>query len=73
MSSFSAQPEEHLLCGTRYRAMARLAGGGMGEIYEAFDPDANEIIVVKLLRAELAKQPDMVDRMRRTGVEVIVA
>jgi serine/threonine protein kinase len=67
MSSSLAQPEEHLLDGTRYRAMMRLAGGGMGEIYEAFDPDANEIIVVKLLRAELARQPDMVDRMRVEG------
>jgi serine/threonine protein kinase len=64
------RPAHHLdalLQGTPFRAVARLGAGGMGEIYEAVGPFGGEPVVVKLLRAELADQPELVERMRREG------
>jgi serine/threonine-protein kinase len=66
MGSEIARDVEQLLEGTPYRAVARLAGGGMGDIYEAIGADA-ERVVVKLLRADRLNQPDMIDRMRIEG------
>lgn len=56
-----------LLQGTPFRAIARLGAGGMGEIYEAIGPFGGEPVVVKLLRAELLDQPELVERLRREG------
>lgn len=67
MGSLPALDLDRLLDGTPYFAVARLGAGGMGEIYEAVGRMAGERVVVKLLRAELLDQPDMVDRMRVEG------
>src|SRR5258706_2879664 len=67
MSSEPAREVEQLLEGTPYRILGRLAAGGMGQIYEAIAADGSEKVVVKLLRADLLKQADMVDRMRVEG------
>src|SRR5258706_261540 len=60
MSSEPAREVEQLLEGTPYRLLRRLAAGGMGEIYEAIARDGSEKIVVKLLRADLLNQADIV-------------
>jgi hypothetical protein len=39
----------------------------MGEIYEAIGPFGGQPVVVKILRAELAGQAELVERMRREG------
>ncbi len=67
MSSETSEDVEQLLAGTPYRAVRRLATGGMGEIYEAVGQGSSEPVVVKILKAAFAKQPDMVDRMRVEG------
>jgi serine/threonine-protein kinase len=56
-----------LLQGTPFRAVARLGAGGMGEIYEATGPFGGERVVVKLLRAEVAEQLELVERLLREG------
>jgi eukaryotic-like serine/threonine-protein kinase len=56
-----------LLHGTPFRAVARIGAGGMGEIYEAIGPFGGEPVVVKILRAELTGQAELVERMRREG------
>src|ERR1044071_8010357 len=66
MTWATAHDVEQLLVGTPFRAVARIAAGGMGEIYEAATSDS-EIVVVKLLRADLVRQADMIDRMRVEG------
>jgi serine/threonine-protein kinase len=66
MSSESAQDLEQLLAATPYRAVAPLSAGGMGELYEAIGADG-ERVAVKVLRASLVHQADMVDRMRVEG------
>jgi serine/threonine-protein kinase len=62
-----AQDIDGLLHGTPYRATRRLGAGGMGEIYEASGPRAGGTVVVKVLRADIAQQADMIDRMRVEG------
>ncbi len=58
---------EHSLDGTPYRAEARLGSGGMGELFAATDRASGEPVVVKVLRPELAAQPDAHERMRVEG------
>ena len=67
MSSETSPEMDRLLEGTPYRAVARLASGGMGEIYDAVDQGSSDRIVVKLLRRDLRLQADMIDRMRVEG------
>lgn len=67
MESMRRRGYEELLRGTPYRALAHLASGGMGEIYEAVEVARGERVVVKLLRPELAWQRDYRDRMRVEG------
>jgi serine/threonine-protein kinase len=66
MGSEIARDVEQLLEGTPYRAVGRIAGGGMGDIYEALGRDS-ETVVVKVLRGDKLRQADMVDRMRIEG------
>src|SRR5918992_4526697 len=48
----------------RYRLVARIAGGGMGEIYRGHDLLLDRAVAVKLLQPSLAEDPDVVDRFR---------
>src|SRR5918996_3832778 len=48
----------------RYRLVARIAGGGMGEIYRGHDLLLDRAVAVKLLQPSLAEDPDLVDRFR---------
>jgi serine/threonine-protein kinase len=67
MASQPALDLDRLLDGTPYYAVVRLGEGGMGEIYEAVGRVAGERVVVKVLRSDLLKQPEMIDRMRVEG------
>jgi eukaryotic-like serine/threonine-protein kinase len=51
------------LAGTAYRALGPLGRGTMGQVFEA-EHAAFGRVVVKLLHAELADRPDLIDRMR---------
>jgi serine/threonine protein kinase len=51
------------LAGTAYHALETLGRGTMGQVFEADHPAFGRV-VVKLLHAELADRPDLVDRMR---------
>jgi eukaryotic-like serine/threonine-protein kinase len=52
------------LAGTRYRTLALLGRGGMGEVVEAEHLGLGKRVVVKLLRPELAAVPELVQRMQ---------
>lgn len=41
------------LLGGRYRILSRLATGGFGAVYRAFDLQQNQVIAIKLLRGDL--------------------
>jgi len=46
----------------RYRIERFIAGGGMGEVYQAEDALLRDQVAVKLLRAELLRKPNAQDR-----------
>lgn len=52
------------LLGGRYRLTERIAGGGMGEVWQAVDEVLGRTVAVKLLREEYAEDPDFLTRFR---------
>lgn len=54
----------------RFRIEASLGGGSFGAVYRAFDPLVGEHVALKVLRPELSKNTEQMERLRR---EVVLA
>lgn len=54
----------------RFRIEAALGGGSFGTVYRAFDPLVGEHVALKVLRPELSKNTEQMERLRR---EVVLA
>lgn len=53
------------LLGTRYLVEKRIASGGMGDVYAAYDKDLRERIAIKTIRPDIIANPAIVARFRR--------
>jgi len=53
--------------GTPYRAIRHLGTGGMGDVFLVEHVELERQFVAKVLRAEFARHPQLVDRMRLEG------
>jgi serine/threonine-protein kinase len=51
--------------GPRYRIEAMLGQGGMGKVYKAYDLDLNRLVALKLVRPELAADPECMKRFKQ--------
>lgn len=49
----------------RFRILRFVAGGGMGEVYEAEDQELHERVAIKTIRSEILAQPNAVARFKR--------
>jgi tetratricopeptide (TPR) repeat protein/predicted Ser/Thr protein kinase len=56
--------------GARYEILKLLGQGGMGAVYKARDTELDRIVALKLIRPELAKNPEI---LRRFKQELILA
>lgn len=61
-------PEQRVA--SRFRIVGFIGGGGMGEVYEAFDERLRVRVALKTLRTELMSDPQALERFRR---EILVA
>ena len=61
------EPESRVgeVLASKYRLEAILGSGGMGEVYRAVNLDVGRAVAIKLLRAELAINPSVVERFLR--------
>ncbi|WP_206515642.1 serine/threonine-protein kinase [Georgenia faecalis] len=58
------RPQAGLLLMGRYQLRSRIALGGMGEVWRAWDVDAERAVAAKVLRPELAGQEAFLARLR---------
>ncbi len=68
MSLASVQPG--VILGNRYEIVATLGQGGMGAVYKARDRELDRMVALKVIRPELAGQPDILQRFKQ---ELILA
>ncbi len=50
---------------SRYQIVRKIASGGMGDVYEAIDPQLNRKVALKVLPVEIAKDPGRLQRFLR--------
>lgn len=60
----SSPLSDDLFAGTNYRTLSRIGAGGMGEVFVVEHRELGRDFVGKVLHAELASDPRVVDRMR---------
>jgi serine/threonine-protein kinase len=53
-----------------YRIVAELGSGAMGAVYEAVDTFVERPVAIKVLRAELARQPELIERFRSEAISL---
>ncbi|HZF68026.1 MAG TPA: serine/threonine-protein kinase [Gemmatirosa sp.] len=52
----------------RYRVYRRIGAGGFARVYRADDPELDMAVAVKVLRPEIAAEPELVERFRREAM-----
>jgi serine/threonine-protein kinase len=66
----SAPIQPGSVLGERYEILKRLGEGGMGAVYKAHDRELERLVALKVIRPELAGNPDI---LRRFKQELILA
>jgi serine/threonine protein kinase len=51
--------------GPRYRILSLLGTGGMGAVYKAHDTELDRTVALKVIRADLANRPELMQRFKQ--------
>ena len=64
---FTKQPvlQPGMVLGQRYEILQILGEGGMGAVYKAKDRELNRFVALKVIRPELASDPDILQRFKQ--------
>ncbi len=54
-----------MVIGERYEILAVLGEGGMGAVYKAKDRELDRLVALKVIRPELASNPDILQRFKQ--------
>ena len=54
----------------QYEVTGRIGKGAMGQVYKAIQPSLNRVVAIKVLPAEMGKDPDRVERFNREAQAV---
>ena len=54
--------EQHI---GRYRVLEEIGSGGQAIVYRCLDPETNQVVAIKVLRAESSQDQAFVSRFRR--------
>ena len=57
--------QEGTLLGNRYEILALLGEGGMGAVYKAADREVDRIVALKVIRPEMAANPEILARFKQ--------
>lgn len=68
--AFTAALEPGRVLGNRYEILKILGEGGMGAVYKAMDRELERLVAIKVIRPELARYPDVLQRFKQ---ELILA
>jgi eukaryotic-like serine/threonine-protein kinase len=68
--AFTAALEPGRVLGNRYEILQILGEGGMGAVYKAMDRELERLVAIKVIRPELARYPDVLQRFKQ---ELILA
>jgi serine/threonine protein kinase len=63
-SAAGPAPDVAAILATRHEVLNSLGEGGMGLVYRVRDRETNEILALKLLRPEIARDPAMMERFK---------
>lgn len=66
----SGELQPGMLLANRYEILSQLGGGGMGTVYKAIDREVERTVALKVIRAELAGNSDILSRFKQ---ELILA
>jgi eukaryotic-like serine/threonine-protein kinase len=69
-ASFTAALEPGRVLGNRYEILQILGEGGMGAVYKSMDRELERLVAIKVIRPELARYPDVLQRFKQ---ELILA